>query len=101
MQRRKALYRFTRTLIDFLFYSGILVCILAPVIIYTLIPHNYIIEGIRLQITIVLMLSDIAALYILWMLKRIFKTLLNTDPFTMENVGTLRTFLFLCPCCFL
>lgn len=90
MQDKKTLHRFTKILIDFMFYSGILVCVFVPVIIYKLIPSTFIGEGIRLQLTAVLMLSGIAALYILWTLRCIFKTLLNTNPFTLENVDALR-----------
>lgn len=90
MQNKKALHRFTKLLIDFMFYSGILVCAFVPLIIYKLIPSTFIAEGIRLQLTVVLVLSGIAALYILWTLRGIFKTLLITNPFTMENVDALR-----------
>lgn len=90
MQDKKTLHRFTKILIDFMFYSGILVCAFVPVIIYKLIPYTLIGEGIRLQLTAVLMLSGIAALYILWTLRCILKTLLNTNPFTLENVDALR-----------
>ncbi|TEB04402.1 hypothetical protein Psch_04129 [Pelotomaculum schinkii] len=90
MQNKKTLHHLTKILMDFMFYSGILVCASVPVIIYKLIPHALIAEGIRLQLTAVLMLSGIAALYILWTLRCIFQTLLHTDPFTMKNVDALR-----------
>ncbi|AGL00143.1 DUF2975 domain-containing protein [Desulfoscipio gibsoniae] len=88
--QKKALHRFTKLLIDFMFYSGILVCVFVPVIIFKLIPSTFIAENIRLHFTVVLMLSGIAALYILWILRCIFKTLLNTSPFTLKNVDALR-----------
>ena len=90
MQNKKALHRFTKILLDFMFYSGILVCASVPVIIYKLIPCTLIAADIRLPLTAVLMLSGIAALYILWTLRRIFQTLLHTDPFTVKNVDALR-----------
>jgi len=90
MHNKKALHHFTKILIDFMFYSGILVCAFVPVIIYKLIPSAFIAEDIRLQFTVVLILSGIAALHILWTLRCIFKTLLNTNPFTLENVDALR-----------
>lgn len=90
MEDKKNLQHFTKMVIDFMFYSGILVCVFVPVFIYKLIPYTFIAEGIRLQLTAVLILSGIAALYILWTLRCIFKTLLNTNPFTLENVDALR-----------
>ncbi len=90
MQNRKTLHYFTKLLIDFMFYSGILVCALVPLLIYKLIPSTLIAESVRLQMTVVLILSGIAAVYILGTLRGIFRTLLNANPFTLENVYALR-----------
>ncbi len=90
MKKQKTLHYFTKLLIDFMFYSGIVVCVLVPLIIYRLIPCTLMAEGVRLHMMVVLILSGIAAVYILGTLRGIFKTLLNANPFTLENVYALR-----------
>ncbi len=86
MQNKKTLHHFTKILLDFMFYCGIVVCVFVPAIIYEFIPYTIIGQDIRLQFTVILISSGIAALYILWTLRCIFKTLLNTNPFTPKNV---------------
>ena len=80
----------TKLFIEVLFYSGIIVCIFVPFVVKRLGEYDPLINDIPLRLTAVLLLSGVMALYILWKLRGIFKTILNKDPFIMENVNALR-----------
>lgn len=90
MKNNRPLYHFTKLLIEFLFFSGIAVTAMVPVLIRTVVPNYLDMRGFILQTAVVLMLSGVTALYILWQIRRIFKSLVTTNPFNMENVNTLR-----------
>lgn len=90
MENKKFLYHFTKILIEFMICSGILVCALVPFSVYKLSLYYPFIKSIALPLIIVLMISGIMAIYILWGLRRIFKTIVNANPFNLENVAILR-----------
>jgi uncharacterized membrane protein len=90
MYKNSTVHYLTKVLIDIMFYGGILCCIAVPFIMPrltallgyapdTVIPHS-----------IVLILSGLCAVYILWQLKAMFKSLLCGNPFTEKNIGCLR-----------
>ena len=90
MDNKRALHLFTKTVIDIMFFSGIIVCGLVPYLIYKVSYFVLMLETYPIHMTAVLMLSGILALIILWELRRIFNTLVKTNPFTLENVKSLR-----------
>ncbi|MGE4283904.1 MAG: DUF2975 domain-containing protein [Clostridia bacterium] len=90
MTNKRTLHYVTKALIDFMFYSGILVCALVPISVYMLAPYSPVIGAMPLRLIAVLLVSGITSVYILSEIRRIFRTLLNTNPFTLENVKILR-----------
>ena len=90
MENKKFLHHFTKTLIEFMICSGVLVCAAVPFLIYKVASYYSFIKGIALPLMIVLLISGIMALYILWGLRRIFKSIVNTSPFNLKNVSILR-----------
>ena len=86
----KFLHHFTKALIEFMIISGILVCAFVPFLVFKAAAYYPFINSIALQIIAVLIVSGITSLYILWEIRRIFKTIVNTNPFTIENVSVLR-----------
>lgn len=97
MERRRFLPYFTKVLIEIMFFSGIFVCALVPVWIYKIEPHYPIfsigypvLKRIASQLMAVLFISGIMSLYILWNIRHIFKTIVYTNPFNLENVAILR-----------
>lgn len=90
MENKKFLYHFTKSLIEFMLISGVIVCALVPIMTYKFVPYIPYIKGIELPIIIVLLIAGSMSLYILWGLRRIFNTIVNTNPFNLENVTILR-----------
>lgn len=90
MKNKKTLHMFTKILMDIMFFSGILVCAAVPFAVNIIGEYSSFIKSISLQITIVLLISGLMALYILWSLRKIFKTIVTSDPFTLDNIRILR-----------
>ena len=90
MYKNSFVHYLTKVLIDIMFYGGIICCIVLPSVMPVLtVLLGYSPDAI-MPYTIILMLSGLCALYILWQLKAIFKTLLGGSPFTESNVSCLR-----------
>jgi len=90
MYQKNWVHYLTKVLIDVMFYGGILFCITIP---FTM-PWFANILGYSQNIVkpyiIILIISGICSLYILWQLRRMFKSLMGGNPFTLENVSCLR-----------
>jgi len=93
MDTTKFTHRLTKILVDIMFYGGIIVCILLPLpfirpslIVWLGQPH----PETMIKHLAVLIPSALCAIYILFQLKAIFKTLLKDNPFVYENVSCLR-----------
>lgn len=92
MEKRRALHYFTKLLVDFMFYCGIIVCALIPVLIYKFASVSPMLSEVPGKTIAVLMVSGVMAIYILWEIRHIFKTLVSrdTNPFILANVKSLR-----------
>lgn len=84
------LVRFTKGLLDLMFYLGILVTLAVPAVFKWV--GNYLedFKTYYLPQTVLYMLSGIASLLIILELRRMFATVLKDDAFVMENVESLK-----------
>jgi len=92
------LIRITKILVDFIFFSGILVTALLYFIIKYYGRYNTYFKENALSLTILFSLSGFFAVLVIYELRKIFKTVINDDCFITENVTSLRrmgTFSFL------
>lgn len=84
------LTRFTKFFLDFMFYCGILVTISVPLtfrflgIYYPNISNHYI------AMCIIFMLCGVLALWIIYYLRQIFRTVIEEDCFVESNVTALK-----------
>lgn len=90
MKRKRILHQFTKIVIDFMFYSGIVVCALVPFAIHKSTEYSALMQEIAWQMIAVLMISGTMSVYVLWEIRCIFKTFVNANPFTQKNVSILR-----------
>ena len=95
---------FTKWLLDFMYYAGILTTVLVPVIIYFYGKYNPYFSIHILSLSVIFMLSGILAVLIIRELRRLFLSVLNDNCFIHENVRSLnrmgtysRLFLYLTP----
>jgi len=91
MENPRVLHRVTKILVDLMFYGGIVVLVILPFAL----PQVMAFLGVsviqfRLAYTIILLSAGLCAIYIVYQLKRMFKTLLGGNPFVMQNVSCLR-----------
>lgn len=81
---------FTKRLLDFMFYSGILVCLCVPFLFRIAGKYYSIFDRFYIPLCILFMLAGVFALAILWELRKMFKTVINENPFVRENVSSLK-----------
>jgi len=80
----------TKILVDIMFYGGIATCIALPFIMPWLLRFVGVRADLRMVYTIILLASGIPAVYIVYRLKCMFKTLVGGNPFVDGNVSALR-----------
>jgi len=90
MYKTSFVHYLTKILVDVMFYVGIIICIALPFAMPVIARFLQYPDEIVLPHTITLFTSGLCALYILWQLKIIFKTLFGGDPFVDANVSCLR-----------
>lgn len=81
---------FTKYILDFMFYGGILVTICVPLLYRLAFPYNDRIEENYIALSIILMICGVFAVLIIFELRKMFKTVINEDCFVMENVISLK-----------
>lgn len=84
------LVRFTKHLLDFMFISGIIICIGVPVIFKQASKYFSIFQKYYIPFCIIFMVAGAFAIMILWDLRNLFKTVISEDPFVRENVTSLK-----------
>lgn len=81
---------FTKYLLDFMYYAGILVTITLPFTIRFYGQYNSYFKNNFYSLLVVLFLSGIFAVLIIRQLRKMFCTVLNDDCFIRENVKSLE-----------
>jgi hypothetical protein len=87
---KNPLVRFTKILLDFMFFAGILVCLTVPVSFQLVGRYYSIFHKYYLPFCIVFMIAGIFALIILWELRNMFHSVIRENPFVIENVRSLK-----------
>ncbi len=88
--RKLDLTRWTKLLLDFMFYSGIVVTVTLPFVLKFIAKYYEPIAGSYKETVIIYFVLGIAALVLINELRKIFKTVLAEDCFVEENVRSLR-----------
>lgn len=81
---------FTKGILDFMFYAGIITTIGVPFIIRFYGRYNTYFAQNALELSLIFILSGIFAVLIIYELRKIFQTVLDDNCFIMENVASLR-----------
>ena len=81
---------FTKILLDFLYYAGIIVTVLVPLIISWYGNYNSYFAANVISLSIIFILSGIFAVLIIHELRKMFKSVLEDNCFIPENVSSLR-----------
>ncbi|CUH92256.1 DUF2975 domain-containing protein [Herbinix luporum] len=88
--KKSTLILFTKHLLDFMFFSGILVCLGVPFIFKLAGRYFTIFDRYYIPFCIIYILSGIFALTILYELRTMFRTVIKENPFVRENVVSLK-----------
>lgn len=81
---------FTKGILDFMFYAGILTTVLVPVIIKFYGRYNTYFGENFPELSLIFILSGIFAVLIIYELRKMFQTVLADNCFIMENVASLN-----------
>lgn len=81
---------FTKHILDFMFYGGIIVTICVPALYRLAFPYNEKIEENYAALSIILMICGVFAVLIIHELRKMFRTIINEDCFVMDNVTSLK-----------
>jgi hypothetical protein len=87
---KNPLVRFTKILLDFMFFTGILVCVTVPFSFQFIGRYYNVFEDYYLPFCIIFMIAGVFALVILWELRQMFRTVILEDPFVKGNVISLK-----------
>lgn len=96
MLKRSVISQITGVVVNIMFYGGILCCLAVPFVYRQAAAYFYYAEELALPLGIVLLVSGMAAVYILFQLKKIFKTIGKGNPFIVQNVNALRKMAVAC-----
>lgn len=88
--KKETIIGFTKYLLDFMFFSGIVVTITLPVSIKVLEKYVGRIQGHYGEIVMIYFVLGVAALVIIGELRKLFQTVINKDCFVRENVISLN-----------
>ena len=88
--KRSTLILFTKGLLDFMFFSGLLICLSVPFLFKLAGRYYSIFERYYIPFSIIFMLAGAFALAILRELRLMFHTVINENPFVKENVISLK-----------
>ena len=80
----------TKLLLDFMFYTGILVTLTLPISIKFYGRYNSYFANNYVPLILLFFFSGTFAILIIYELRKIFRTVLNDDCFILENVTSLR-----------
>ena len=87
--KKEKLIKITKYLLDFMFYTGIIVTAIMPITVKVLSSFSEKLQENYVAGVIIYFVLGIAAIVILRELRKIFKTVINKDCFVRENVVSL------------
>ena len=90
MYKTNFINKLTKIVVDIFFYLGIITCITVPFFTPKIIKYLNLNENLITPTIITLLLSGMCAVYIIFQLKRTFKTLVAGNPFVIENTIYLK-----------
>jgi hypothetical protein len=90
MYKTNFINKLTKIVVDIFFYLGIITVISVPLLTPKIIKSLNLSESLTLPTIITLLLSGVCAVYLIFQLKRIFKTLTSGNPFVIENTVYLK-----------
>ena len=80
----------TKILLDFMYYAGIVVTVLVPLIIKNYGKYNTYFAENLFRLSVIFILSGIFAVLIIYELRKMFKSVLADDCFIRDNVKSLN-----------
>lgn len=87
--KKETIIKLTKYILDFMFFGGIVVTVTLPFSIKFLEQYIERMQGHCGEIVIIYFVLGIAAVKIIWELRKIFKTVIDKDCFVQENVVSL------------
>ncbi len=96
MYKNSIVHYLTKIMVDIMFYGGIVCCLLVTQLAKLTRGYLWYGDDVVFPFGIILFTTGVAAVYILFNLKKMFKTLLGGNPFVLSNVSCLRKMAVAC-----
>ena len=95
MYKISFVHRVTKILVDIMFFGGIIACLALPISSYFQMGGKPLLGEFYIRYwswpsIIILTAGGLCAVYILYQLKLMFKTLMGQDPFVRQNISCFR-----------
>ena len=87
---KKSFVRLTKILLDFMFYTGIVVCVTVPLSFQYVGRYLSFVKEFYISFCVIYMLAGIFAILILWELRNMFQSVIQENPFIIRNVKSLQ-----------
>lgn len=87
--KKETFIKLTKYILDFMFFGGIVVTVTLPLSVKFLEQYIEHMQGHYGEIVIIYFVLGIAAIKIIWELRKIFKTVIDKNCFVQENVVSL------------
>ncbi len=87
---KNPLVRLTKIILDFMFFTGIVVCVAVPFIFKFVGRYYSVFTKYYLPFCIIFIIAGLFALVILRELRIMFRTIIKENPFVKENVISLK-----------
>lgn len=89
MENKKLVY-FTKWILDFMFYSGCILCLSLPFLFKIIGRYVETFKIYYVEMSILFFISGLFAIFIIRELRKMFKTVINEDCFVESNVISLK-----------
>lgn len=99
MYEKSMMYKITKVVIEILFYAGIVCIVGIPFIAREIRQFGGYSDGFYIPFCIILLITGLSCEYILFILKKMYKTLLLGNPFCNENTVCFRKLAVACFVC--
>jgi len=87
---KNLLVRLTKLILDFMFFTGIIICSTVPFSFKYASQYYTIFKSYYMAYCVIFMLAGLFALTIIWELRKMFGTVIKGDPFVVGNVISLK-----------
>ncbi len=86
MKQIKSIHSITKTIVDIMFFLGILCVVGVPLLVELMIKYFGYDSSLRIFLNIILVIAGVSAVYLLYNLRNMFRVMKKKNPFDERNI---------------